>query len=1277
MTNRYDILVQIPETSTTTSIDGGWQALDTYDPIALQFQISDINEIDQRRSSFSKTINLPLTKLNRKVLGDITNPAISSLINPNKKVNCVIMVDTIPVITGTLQIVNSSYEDIMNKEDVQVVVYSDNDDFFKEMAEKYINELNFDGLLHIYNKDTVINSWSGSSETLGYYYPMIDYGYDYTAAGMGRYGTYSVAYYNYMPSIYVKNIWDQIFREAGFTYNSNFLNTDFFKRLIVPFTKEKLEQSLSVPSYSFKVGMTGSVNYTATTSGIFETVLKFPNESSPYYDPQGSWDTTTGEWTNNSTFIWEGVTYSVTMEQRFYFNLDFVVPAAVGDVYLGILRTADPVTGVVGGENFIKCGGIPNWVNLTLGTIQSLGWTGNIDFTDPSMTYIRYQINGFTNYLDGGPNTATAPIYPNEKVFCKIFFWQGLGSYPTTALTLGTASYFGNDIRTDIFSNLYGQAPGVSTTIDLPMLVDMNKVLPDNIKQKDFITSIVKMFNLYVEPDRDYPKQLNIEPRNDYYKAGVIEEWTDKLDLNNPIEEEILSNTQYRTTLATYKSDGDYYNTDYTQVTNKIYGQYKEELDNDFINGEKKIELVFSPTPLVSLTGFNKFPIPKIGKLNNGVFSKTAANIRILLRCESGLLQLENDDAYLFEGALWSHIPYAGHLDNPFDPQIDINFGLTDGLYGWTGQMTNNNLIEDYWRTQFEEFNDSNSKIITCEMFLNSNDIYNFKFNKKILLEIKGNKQYYRVLSISKFNPGLNTTSTVKLQKIKDITVPIAGKKGGKVDKKKLKDTLSNSIKSGLGIIDTGRNNILSGDGISSTGKTNLVLGDNSTSQSIGSVLVGDNSFITSDTRSNMILGDNSSIGYNTKSVVAFGDNNSIGITISSIDASTNETKSLLISGDNNTIGVSVSNIQVYGENNTVGNNTSSISISGNGNTVPDGLTNVTIIGNNQYATTSDTYILDPAIAANTTPVKYDTYSNLTGYAPTVATEVMCGFAFTYTPSSDPNRIVFNGWFTYISNYKVRYGTGTAPTAGSAATGTVLKSITPASYPGTLALDEILSLTPGTTYWFDFSVTKQSTSFSGLYCISQVTGNIQDLSGIGGLTTLTGQDGQFISVNSLVAGPDRVELSDHSNTYTIGVDGDNQVVGMYANNSLLTLTDTVYSYFNPSMTTVIYSETHTTTTAVPASYGPFTTPTGKTLYVQVRVLGQSSTKSYFSNLKAVYRVYSGTLTLIGSETPIEITDFTTATTSLGISSNQLYLTVTGEAATTIVWNIEYELIKGN
>ena len=127
----------------------------------------------------------------------------------------------------------------------------------------------------------------------------------------------------------------------------------------------------------------------------------------------------------------------------------------------------------------------------------------------------------------------------------------------------------------------------------------MFTAIPDKVKQRDFLTSIIKMFNLYMIPDENNPKNIIIEPRADFYTTDVID-WSDKARLFTRayiLTPTAVTNKQKY--IYTYKKDTDYYNKKYENSWLDIYGTRNVYLENDFNKTEYKTELIFSPTPMV------------------------------------------------------------------------------------------------------------------------------------------------------------------------------------------------------------------------------------------------------------------------------------------------------------------------------------------------------------------------------------------------------------------------------------------------------------------------------------------------------------------------------------------------------------------------------------------------------------------------------------------------------------------------------------------------------
>jgi hypothetical protein len=108
----------------------------------------------------------------------------------------------------------------------EIALFGELGGFVSKLGGKKLNELDFSEYDHFYNGNNIKNSWNTINGS-GYYYPLIDYGY----SSLDKLNYY---YRTFRPALYVKEYMEKIISDAGYTYQSNFFNTNFFKRLIIP-----------------------------------------------------------------------------------------------------------------------------------------------------------------------------------------------------------------------------------------------------------------------------------------------------------------------------------------------------------------------------------------------------------------------------------------------------------------------------------------------------------------------------------------------------------------------------------------------------------------------------------------------------------------------------------------------------------------------------------------------------------------------------------------------------------------------------------------------------------------------------------------------------------------------------------------------------------------------------------------------------------------------------------------------------------------------------------
>jgi len=293
-------------------------------------------------------------------------------------------------------------------------------------------------------------------------------------------------------------------------------------------------------------------------------------------------------------------------------------------------------------------------------------------------------------------------------------------------------------------------------------VMELNNSIPTKIKIKDFLKSIINMFNLYLDTDKDNELQMNIEPRNDFYNNGTTIDWTTKLDVSKEFMQEPMGALDAKKFIFTYSEDKDYYNGIYKENYNEVYGTQRYEIENDFLTATKETKLIFSPTPLTDGSQTDRVISCMIPKELTTVLPK-GNNIRILYY--GGLASSD----YLFNivsitGTTSSDFyPYAGHLDSTANPGIDLNYGVPREIYYSTTLYTNNNLFNVYHRKFIQEITDKDSKILTGYFYLTPKDIYLLDFRNQFFVD----GHLLRLNKIYDYNPLKNEVTKCEFIKIK------------------------------------------------------------------------------------------------------------------------------------------------------------------------------------------------------------------------------------------------------------------------------------------------------------------------------------------------------------------------------------------------------------------------------------------------------------------------------------------------------------------------------
>lgn len=423
----------------------------------------------------------------------------------------------------------------------------------------------------------------------------------------------------------------------------------------------------------------------------------------------------------------------------------------------------------------------PSNVHYTATTLGNFTLSGsNQEFTYTPAAAMNDEIEctvfGQINSVNSG-DTVTFYLYKNATILKEQTI--SVASLPTPFnidLSVNNITFNQNDIlRVAIQSNVTqieqygGQLKVISilpqkVNVQLGDEIDMNYTIPRGIFQRDFFISICKMFNLYVYDDQFDDKKLHIKPYIDFYN-GSTQDWSNKVDRSKAWSIKPMSELNSRYYQFKYKPDNDYYNENYRKRFNEGYGDFIFDSEYEFANNTSSTEIIFSGTPLYQKTDTDKI-YPAIYKKSNENAAEDSMdfNIRILQarkitgrttwKIENGMSNLGNLNAY----------GYAGHLDfnNTLAPLNDINFGAPKELFFIAETYPTTNLFNAYYSDYMAEIVDKDSKLLTCQVLLNSKDILQLDFSKMVWID----GILFRINKVLNYNPMNYTTTKVELLKV-------------------------------------------------------------------------------------------------------------------------------------------------------------------------------------------------------------------------------------------------------------------------------------------------------------------------------------------------------------------------------------------------------------------------------------------------------------------------------------------------------------------------------
>lgn len=685
--------------------------------VSLNLAISDIKNPDKRVSAFSRTVKVAGSAVTNRLFNHIfdfteiqntTTTNFTPDYNPNLKATAVVYCDLVEQFRGYVRMRNIIREGSdLSKITYEIELFGELGNIVTNLGSALMSELDLSEYNHTYDRSTQKATWTTINPSGGYYYPMIQYG-DNDGVNWNV--------NHFYPAVYEKVYLDKIFAYAGYTYESPFLEGSIYSKFVVPHTGESFLLSQDQATnrlFDSKI----SAPYTlldTTTWGTIPVPFIFDAEIT---DVDGQYDPLTGVFTCVSAGYYE---FKVSGD----FNW-----SAVGGSWSG--ASSNWLTVVI----YHRRG------STTMAIAQQNVYNNNSSLASGNTSATKsFTVTSPTTQINAG-DELWVWFYPQFNGFSPVG-WQ------YAQFNLVNAKFFNSVNNASIVEG---------------GTVDMNAAIPRDIKMVDFLMSVIKDFNLMLEPDKNLPNKVYIDTAADFYGSGTIRDWSKKMDVSKPVMLAPMGALDARRYILQWTAAEDWINKEYTSEFQEGYGMKKYDVANDFLKNDNVYTSIFSPSPLVGSNNDDRvYP---------HIYVKDASGNR--RRVKSGIRRLYAGGA-ISTGQSWNYItasgtftettyPYAGHLDSISTPTLDVNFTNPRRVYYTPTNYTDGNLWNLYHKKYIDEITDKNSKILTAYFYLTPFDIARLSFRDPIFID----NQYYRLQKIVDYNPATVSTTKCELLLIK------------------------------------------------------------------------------------------------------------------------------------------------------------------------------------------------------------------------------------------------------------------------------------------------------------------------------------------------------------------------------------------------------------------------------------------------------------------------------------------------------------------------------
>ena len=754
-------MIQLKVYPTSPKVNTDALFIDLYEsePIKLNLSIEDVTSADAT-SAFSRVFKVPATRHNNEFFENAyLIEGVTYDITVKKPAE--ILVDGAEFKTGHVRLQKIYVNDDLDRVDYELLFLGETRDFSSIIADKplcqlvmtdfswpgttvsYADANKYTGPYSYTNQSTSWDAFPEGSITSGYangniLFPLIDHGNTYDDTGNPEQGVIhlndstfgftnqnkAIANTRLKPMIRLKRVIDQIFEDSGYTYESEFFDSDRFKQIYISAFGNNEQIGMEIEQ-------TTTTNFQAEDTK-FSSIGDYLTLTDSVYNP-GSYYHISG----------------AASGQGSYFEL--------------------PATAVLGGAFYIMSG------------------SAEVNAYVENSNYTRTQIlSRLELWAVNGPGI-TGPVLIQAgnwatNLNTTSFYWDSRngGFQPQAGVELQikvTAQLSTYDY--DRVENVYWDCTAAPGQYYLPQDLDCD------YKQIDLVKDILTAFRLVMQPDIYKPNHFIVEPWQDFIGSGDTYDWSDKLVNEKDFIIEPLFNTQSATIEFSMKEDKDYINEFHQNNYKHPYGWLQFDSNNELLKGERKVELQgISPTPLNQIEQKDGSPhseptfvLPQIHKHEQeggNAFEHVPIKSNTRLLFYNGLQPILDSSNYWYiegYGIAQEEWPLVSSYENwpVTSGSLNLNFYNDIRYYldpspgtGYFDQGST--LYDEYWSRYINSLYNKFSRRVTAYFVLNNVDLQNLTFDDLIFV----NGVYYRPEKIIDAQVGEKTAVKCQLITVRD-----------------------------------------------------------------------------------------------------------------------------------------------------------------------------------------------------------------------------------------------------------------------------------------------------------------------------------------------------------------------------------------------------------------------------------------------------------------------------------------------------------------------------